>query len=147
MNWKVGGGASQKEDVANPETYNVAPEAKVNLTAAEEKQFQSDIRSSDWYKEFKKDYGEEPNLNDSNYNYRAAWKAGVKPQRYEFDKKLHWESTSPSGESLKSVSHPTAWMEDYMRLTGSDPHQPVQMNEQQKAAMKRVLKQRYGKGS
>lgn len=127
--------------------YQIAPEAKVKLTADEEKKFQRDIKSSDWYKEYIKNYGEAPNLDSKDYNYRAAWKSGAKPERYApDDNKYHWPSTTATGESLKSLNHPTGWMEDYMQLTGKDPSESYSMSESQAKKMKEFLIQRYGKG-
>lgn len=40
----------------------------------EEKKFQADIKATPWFSEFKKIYGEEPDLNSTNYNYRKAWR-------------------------------------------------------------------------
>lgn len=127
--------------------YSIAPEAKANLTAEEENKFQKEIKSSDWYKEYKQNYGENPDLNSKDYNYRAAWKAGVKPERYApDDNKYHWPSETPKGESLKALNHPTGWMEDYMQLTGKDPHEGQGMTDVQAKKMKQFLIQRYGKG-
>lgn len=90
--------------------------------SSEEKKFQEGIRGTEWFKEFKKQYGEEPNLNDSNYDYRAAWKAGIRPERDPYDKdRYHWPSSLPDGTMLKSENHPTAWKEYYMRATGKNP--------------------------
>lgn len=128
-------------------SYTIAPAAKVKLTAEEEKKFQQDMKSSDWYKEYIKNYKEAPNLDTKDYNYRAAWKSGVKPERYApDDNKYHWPSETPKGESLKALNHPTAWMEDYMQLTGKDPHEGQGMTESQAKKMKQFLMQRYGKG-
>jgi hypothetical protein len=90
---------------------------------AEEKAFQKWIRSTEWFNEFVKQYGEEPDLSkNADYDYRAAWKAGIKPERYEYDdNRYHWPSSLPTGEMLKSESHPTAWKEYFMRDTGLNP--------------------------
>jgi hypothetical protein len=69
-----------------------------------------------------KDHGEHPNLNDPQYDYRSAWKAGVGPnERNAYDGKYHWPSSTPDGRMLKGADHPTAWMEYFMRKTGIDP--------------------------
>jgi hypothetical protein len=92
------------------------------LPAEEEQQFQSWIRGTDWYKEFVKEFGEEPELDIPEYDYRAAWKAGITPERDPYDQnRYHWPSSLPSGEMLKSESHPTAWKEMFMRQTGQNP--------------------------
>ena len=126
--------------------YSIAPEAKLEKwTPSQEAQFQAGIKQTPWYSEFKKQYGEAPNLNAPEYNYRAAWQAGVRPQTYEFDNTQHWPSVTPKGESLKSTKHPTAWMEDYMQITGADPHQPVPLSTDQIVAISKALRYRYGK--
>lgn len=125
--------------------YSIAPEANINLTPTEEKTFQQDIKGSDWYKEYKQNYGEDPDLNSKDYNYRAAWKSGVKPERYAPDNNnYHWPSETPNGESLKALNHPTGWMEDYMQLTGKDPHEGLGMTTEQASKMEQLLIQRYG---
>lgn len=92
------------------------------LEPVDEMRFQQTIRSSPWFKEFVKQYGEEPNLNDMQYDYRAAYQAGVAPTRYAPDQgAYHWPSVTPEGRPLKAPSHPTAWKEYYMRSTGRDP--------------------------
>lgn len=90
----------------------------------DEEKFQSEIRETEWFKEFTQEYGEEPNLDDPDYDYRAAWAAGVRPERYEHDGgKFHWPSNTPDGKPLKSENHPTKWMEDFMQKTGKDPNE------------------------
>ena len=87
-----------------------------------EQQFQAWIRALPWFSEFKAKYGEEPNLNDPQYDYRKAWEAGVVPERNKHDGLYHWSSSDPrTGEMLKSEDHPTAWMEHFMRKFGYDP--------------------------
>ena len=90
---------------------------------SEEKAFQKWIRSTEWFDEFVKQYGEEPDLSkNADYDYRAAWKAGIKPERYEYDdNRYHWPSSLSSGEMLKSEAHPTAWKEYFVRETGVNP--------------------------
>lgn len=127
--------------------YAIAPEAKTGKwSKKDEKSFQSGIRGTKWYKQFVDKYGEPPDLDSKDYNYRAAWKAGIRPQDYEHDAEMqHWASTTGKGESLKATNHPTAWMEDYMQVTGSDPHEPVDMNPEQIKSMEKALMYRYGK--
>jgi hypothetical protein len=84
--------------------------------------FQRDIRVHPWFTEFTKRYGEEPNLNDPDYDYRSAWAAGIRPEIYKHDGTYHWSSSLPNGQMLKSENHPTAWMEHFMRATGTDPN-------------------------
>lgn len=98
------------------------------LSPQDEARFQQDMRTGEGYRQwregFVKQYGEEPNLNDPDYDYRAAWKAGIRPAPYEHDGgAYHWESSTPDGKMLKSANHPTAWMEHFMRATGKDPNE------------------------
>lgn len=87
-----------------------------------EESFQEGIRNTDWFKEFVKQYGEEPDLNTKDYNYRKAWQAGIRPVPDPYDNnRYHWSSSLPSGEMLKAANHPTAWKEYYMRITGKNP--------------------------
>jgi len=88
----------------------------------EEQQFQNWIRSTGWFKEFVKEFGEEPDVNIPEYDYRAAWKAGITPERDPYDQnRYHWPSSDPSGKMLKSQEHPTAWKEFFMRDAGINP--------------------------
>lgn len=94
----------------------------VELSPAEEKSFQSWIKGTEWYKEYVNEYDEAPDLDTSDYDYRAAWKAGIRPERDPYDKnKFHWPSSDESGKMLKSESHPTAWKEYFMKATGKNP--------------------------
>ena len=94
----------------------------VELSPAEEKSFQSWIKGTEWYKEYVNEYDEAPDLDTSDYDYRAAWKAGIRPERDPYDKnKFHWPSADESGKMLKSESHPTAWKEYFMKATGRNP--------------------------
>jgi hypothetical protein len=133
------------EGIKITETYSIAPEAKrPKLSKAEEAAFQRDIRRTKWFQQFSKKYGEPPNLNDPGYNYRAAWKAGLRPQDVKDDPEMqHWSSVTPSGESLKSRSHPTAWKEDYVQLTGRDPSEPGTLTPEQIEGMNKALMYRY----
>jgi hypothetical protein len=92
------------------------------MKASEEQQFQDWIRSTPWHSEYVKEYNEEPDLDTKDYDYRAAWKAGIKPERDPHDKnRYHWPSSLPDGKMLKSEDHPTAWKEYFMRETGKNP--------------------------
>lgn len=87
-----------------------------------EVQFQQWFKQLPWYQEFQQQYGEPPDPNDPQYDYRKAYQAGVTPQRYAEDaNRYHWASKTPQGDWLKSHDHPTAWAEDFMEATGVDP--------------------------
>ena len=96
---------------------------KQNQADKEEQDFQAGIKKTEWFKEYVKESGEAPDLNTKDYDYRSAWKAGVRPQRDPYDKnRYHWSSSNPeTGEMLKSKEHPTAWKEEYMKRTGKNP--------------------------
>jgi hypothetical protein len=97
-------------------------EAFNNKTPNDESAFQNWIRNTDWFKEFKAEFNEEPDLDTKDYDYRAAWKAGISPERDPYDQnRFHWPSSLPTGEMLKSADHPTAWKEYFMRDTGVNP--------------------------
>jgi hypothetical protein len=98
--------------------------------AFDEQGFQQGIRGTDWFNEFVKQYGEEPDLrpmsNDQaqgpNYDYRKAWAAGIRPERDPYDQnRFHWSSSTGSGDMLKADNHPTAWKEYFMRQHGMNP--------------------------
>lgn len=84
---------------------------------------------SDWNAQFRQRYGERPNLNDPQYNYRLAYALGEQPQAYAHDPgMMHWNSAAPVAPynepaDLKSQNHQTRWMETFMRTYGMDPHE------------------------
>jgi hypothetical protein len=112
------------DDYADKAKARMTGQATIVATLEdEEKKFQAKIRATPWFSEFKKKYGEEPNLSSSaDYDYRKAVKGGAMPQRDKHDNdSYHWPSALPSGEMLKSKDHPTVWKEHYMRATGKNP--------------------------
>jgi hypothetical protein len=74
-----------------------------------------------WREEFVKTYGEEPKINNADYDYYGAYEAGVTPKPSDVDGEYHWGSIGLGGIDLKSVHHPTRWKSDYMKLTGVNP--------------------------
>ena len=67
--------------------------------------YQRGIRKTDWYKEFEAAEGN-PKLNDPDYDYRAAWKAGSRPEtRDAGDGRLHWSS------KFKGDNHPNRYVD------------------------------------
>lgn len=106
----------------------------------DEKQFQKEIRQTEWFKEYVSEYGEEPDLNTKDYDYRKAWSEGIRPQRDAYDKnRYHWASSLDDGSMLKSEDHPTAWKEYYMRETGKNPDE-VGVTKEQWEKMKKSKK-------
>jgi hypothetical protein len=88
----------------------------------DESNFQKSIRNTDWFKEFVKEYKEEPDLNTPEYDYRKAWSMGIRPEKDPYDQnRYHWASSTQEGEMLKSPNHPTAWKEYFMRDYGYNP--------------------------
>jgi hypothetical protein len=97
-----------------------------------EQQFQAAMTSApyaDWSRQFQARYGQRPDLDDPDYNYRLAYALGVQPQAYAHDPGLmHWSSAAPvppyaQPAELKSAGHDTKWMERFMTLYGVDPHE------------------------
>ncbi|MBC8158280.1 MAG: hypothetical protein H8E94_03000 [Alphaproteobacteria bacterium] len=82
----------------------------------EESMFQYGVRQTPWWQEFIEEYGEDPDLNTSDYDYRAAWRDGERPKRDPYDGgRFHW-----SGD-YKSRDHKTAWKGIFMEKTGINP--------------------------
>lgn len=86
------------------------------LPPLEEKRFREAMRESGWYRTFRKDFGEPPNLNDPTYDYRGAWKQGLVPESGQ-----PWPDRATDGKWFKAPHHPTSWMEYYQGATGRDP--------------------------
>ncbi len=103
------------------------PFAPTVLKPGDEARFRADMESAPAYKawadSFRMRFGNSPNLNDPQYDYRGAWKAGVMPAPYSLDGGFpHWPSALPSGQMLKAPDHPTAWMEHFQKQFGIDPN-------------------------
>ncbi len=94
------------------------------LPDAQENQFQTfmamDPNVRAWRNGFQNQYGEQPNMNDPNFNYREAFVAGNRPQPTPFDTIPHWDSRG------KSPDHPTEWMNTFMGKFGVDPNVQAQ---------------------
>jgi len=95
------------------------------LSGEEERKFQDFIKNDpsviEWKNAFIEEFGEDPSIEDAEYDYRGAWKAGIKPEKIKGDKIPHWGSIGIGGRELKSKTHPTRWKSDYMEATGKDP--------------------------
>ena len=142
-------GSRINDFVQSPAQFTMGAMGDMGLPRSSEQQFQQWIRSTPWFSEYVKQYGEEPDLNSKDYDYRAAYRAGIVPQKDPYDNnRYHWSSSAPNGQELKAKNHPTAWKEDYMRITGgrdpSDAGQPT-LTPQQAAELSAILQQRYGK--
>jgi len=60
-------------------------------------------------------------LTNSDYDYRGAYKAGIKEVIDPSDNRPHWPSSTGDGKMLKSPKHETAWKEFFMRKFDADP--------------------------
>ena len=78
-----------------------------------EEEFLAGIRATPWFTEFKQQYGEEPDLNSSDYDYRRAWAAGARPDvRDPGDKQFHWPS------EFKGAGHANRYVGGIDTITG-----------------------------
>ena len=101
------------------------------LPAAQEQQFQTDMQFgpgwSNWRRDFQRDVGQQPNTDPGgDYNYRAAWLSGAKPEFHEPSNSYHGMSSAlvpPYADpvNLKAPDHPTMWKESFMQEHGFDP--------------------------
>jgi hypothetical protein len=95
---------------------------ELSFPPALESQFQTEVKETPWFTQFKERYGEEPNLDSKDYNTRRAWINNIRPQDTPYDPGLqHWTSALPGGGQLKNKDHPSTWKNDYMQMTGKDP--------------------------
>ena len=116
--------------------FTSMPWSPTTLNAEEEGKFRNWLQETQLFNSIKSDIAKENKMpldklkNDrvmemilqgSDYNYREAWKAGIKETISPHDKKPHWPSSTPEGKMLKSPTHPTAWKEFFMRQYNIDP--------------------------
>lgn len=98
------------------------------LSAEDEAKFKNWLTALPWYKDIEArvpkgvDLFAEMTGPESDYDYRRAWAHGAEPQLYPYDNSYHWVSSLPDGTMLKSPTHPTAWMEYFMREMNIDPN-------------------------
>ena len=89
------------------------------LSPQDEQQFQTfmafDPSVRNWRNSFTNAFGEQPRIDGGNYDYRAAWQAGVRPEAVPGDTIPHWSSVG------KSADHPTMWKQQFMTAFGIDP--------------------------
>ena len=117
-------------------TFASKPWSPTTLSNQEEKAFRSWIQGTQLFNSIKKEIADEQNvpvnkLNNSrilemmlgskDYDYRGAWKAGVKEEISPYDNLPHWPSSTEKGVMLKSPQHPTTWKEFFMRQYSIDP--------------------------
>ena len=122
-----------------------------SLNPGEERSFQqfwkTDPSVLRWKQELRATYGEEPSPDNSDYDYRGAWQAGIKPRPTKNPDtgkmEYHWGSMGVQGKELKSPSHPTRWKSDYMELTGKNPDEYGVSEQEGKDEIKR-LRSTYG---
>src|SRR6187402_1817011 len=84
----------------------------------DEEDFQKGIRETPWFSEFKQKYGEEPDLDTEDYDYRKAWKSGARPDvRDPNDNLYHWPS------EFKGKMHKNRFVDGIDTITGkpTDP--------------------------
>ena len=94
------------------------------LPPSQEQQFQTflafDPAVRQWRSSFQNRYGEQPQIEGGDYDYRAAWADGSRPQAVPGDTVPHWSSVG------KAADHPTMWKQDFMTQFGVDPDQQAQ---------------------
>ena len=107
-----------------------SPWELTKLSKKDEAVFKDWLTALPWYKDIQEKTGNPPDLYQeltgpaSDYDTRKAWLNGITPIMYKYDNTYHWPSSTDSGEMLKSPTHPTAWMEYFMRdSNGIDPNQ------------------------
>lgn len=106
-----------------------------SLAPNEEAKFRTWIQGTKLFNSVKSDIAQENNLDpaklDNNkvidmllsqgdYDYRGAWKAGVKEVISKHDNRPHWPS-SAGDKMLKSPQHETVWKEFFVRKYNKDP--------------------------
>ena len=98
---------------------------RTQLSPEQENDFQNFMNTEpavlEWKEAFKNEYGEYPDIEDADYDYRGAWQSGQVPVSIADDPVPHWGSFGVDGKQLKSPDHPTRWKSDYFELTGDDP--------------------------
>lgn len=95
------------------DAYRMGGLAALDTYDPVEGSFQRGIRDTPWFSEFVQRFGEEPNLNDQNYDYRRAWAAGARPNvRDPGDQLLHWPS------QFKGPDHPNRFVNGIDTITG-----------------------------
>ena len=117
--------------------FTATPWSPTTLKPPEEQKFRNWLQGTQLFNSIKSDIAAENKisvdkldnqrviemmLQSPDYDYRGAYKAGIKEVISPYDNRPHWPSSTDSGQMLKDPSHPTAWMEFFMRQYGVDPN-------------------------
>ena len=117
--------------------FTATPWSPTTLKPPEEQKFRNWLQGTQLFNSIKSDIAAENKipvdkldnqrvtemmLQSPDYDYRGAYKAGIKEVISPYDNRPHWPSSTNSGQMLKNPSHPTAWMEFFMRQYGVDPN-------------------------
>lgn len=148
-------GLLDPESQAIEEAYQALPSVRsqvFGLLGIKDKQdaqsIANEIRKTPWFKEYVEEYGEEPNLSESaDYDYITAWKAGIRPERDQYDNnRYHWSSKTPDGAMLKKPGHSTLWKTHFMDQTGQNPDAiGIKTERQAEQFLKDFNKDKYAK--
>lgn len=119
------------------------------LPPQQEQQFQThmafDPTIRAWRNGFAAKFGEQPDINTQNYDYRTAWKHGVQPEPSEYDNgAYHWASqvTAPPYAKpldLKAPDHQTMWKQTFMDQFGVDPDGVQEWTPEMQAFMQKQI--------
>jgi hypothetical protein len=107
---------NRNQDAVQTGKFNLPPQGgatpartRVNLSDAEEKEFQNFWNNNPNVQAWKKNLGnpnKSPDDKADKYDYRAAWKGGDVPRLEQVDGRYHW-GTGPSNAPWKDLDHPT----------------------------------------
>ncbi len=117
------------------------------LSPAQEKKFKKEFTSSPWYKDFVKNYKEDP-LANPDYDYRGAWLSGkealdLSKTLSEHGDEAHGKSKTPEGKWLKNPkTHGTSWKEFFMNETGINPDEAGLSREDAAIQFESVMRRR-----
>jgi hypothetical protein len=116
--------------------FTATPWSPTTLKGEEENKFRNWLQGTQLFNSIKSDIAQENKipldrlandrvtemiLQNSDYDYRGAYKSGINEVIDPRDKKPHWPSSTPEGRMLKDPNHPTAWKEFFMRQYNTDP--------------------------
>ena len=134
------GGPGVADDVHAPLITTTVDRPRATLTPDQEKQFQhwwdNHPAVSAWKGALARDGGA-PDVDDPNYDYRAAWKAGVVPQAVEDDTVPHWPS------EFKGANHPNRFVEQDGQTIDTITGQAVSKHEADLARIKAKLSETH----